>query len=129
PVLARRAVLRLQLGLDGLEQPEAHRAVVASERDHEAHSPMLGSLGIARQGTDAGKGAGLELGAVAVAEQSGMRLKEVQQLGKAASASTSLWRSLHSAPLSITPRTMRRQCVSGSASQTTCAQPGMPRNG
>src|SRR3954468_23689460 len=81
---ARRARLRLQLGPDGLEEPEAHRAVIACERDHEAHSPMLGSVGIARQGADAGKGAGLEAGAVAAAEQGGMGLEEVQQLGKTA---------------------------------------------
>src|SRR3954470_9155997 len=45
---------------------------------------MLRSVGIARQGADAGEGAGLEVGAVAAAEQGGMGLKEVQQLGKAA---------------------------------------------
>src|SRR5829696_8297179 len=45
---------------------------------------MLGSVGIARQGADAGKGAGLEVGAVAAAEQGGMGLEEVQQLGNAA---------------------------------------------
>src|SRR5688572_15041208 len=45
---------------------------------------MLGSVGIARQGADAGKGAGLEVRAVAAAEQGGMGLEEVQQLGKAA---------------------------------------------
>ena len=44
---------------------------------------MLRSVGIARQGADAGKGAGFEVGAVAAAEQGGMRLEEVQQLGKA----------------------------------------------
>src|SRR3954447_26118493 len=81
---ARRARLRLQLGPDGFEEPEAHRAVIAGERDREAHTPMLRSVGIARQGADAGKGAGLEVGAVAAAEQGGMGLEEVQQLGKAA---------------------------------------------
>src|SRR3954449_11708851 len=80
---ARRARLRLQLGPDGFEEPEAHRAVIAGERDHEAHTPMLRSVGIARQGPDAGKGAGLEVGAVAAAEQGGMGLEQVQQLGKA----------------------------------------------
>src|SRR5215207_11183848 len=45
---------------------------------------MLGSIGIARQGADAGEGTGLEEGAVAVAEQRGMGLEEVQQPGKAA---------------------------------------------
>src|SRR5262245_32087472 len=45
---------------------------------------MPGGVGIARQGTDAGKGAGLEAGAVAAAQQGGMGLEEVQQLGKAA---------------------------------------------
>ncbi len=33
------------------------------------------------------------------------------------------------APFSITPRTMRRKCVSGNASPIHCAQRGMPRNG
>src|SRR5215211_3743531 len=80
----RRARLRLKPGLDGLEQPETHRAVVALERDHEAHSPMPGGVGIARQGADAGKGAGLEEGAIAAAEQGGMRLEEVQQPSEAA---------------------------------------------
>src|SRR5829696_1551124 len=78
------ATLRLQLGLDSFQNPEAHRSVVASERDHEAHSPMLGSVCITRQGADAGEGAGLEQGAVAAAEQGGMGLEEVEQLGKAA---------------------------------------------
>src|SRR4051812_46133507 len=45
---------------------------------------MLGGVGITRQGADAGKGAGLEAGAFAVAEQRGMGLEEVQQPGKAA---------------------------------------------
>jgi hypothetical protein len=31
---------RLQLGLDGPKQPEAHLAVIARERDHETHPPM-----------------------------------------------------------------------------------------
>src|SRR3954451_10006220 len=75
---------RLQPGPDGLQQPEAHRAVVACERDHEAHSPVLGCLGKAGQGADAGKGSGLEASAFATAEQVGMGLEEVQQLGKAA---------------------------------------------
>jgi len=59
--------LRLQPRLDGFEQPKAHRAVVACERDHEAHSPMVGGFGIARQGADAGNSAGLEERAVAAA--------------------------------------------------------------
>src|SRR5829696_640604 len=79
------ATLRLQLGLDSFQNPEAHRSVVASERDHEAHSPMLGSVCITRQGADAGEGAGLEQGAVAAAEQGGMGLEEAEQLGKATS--------------------------------------------
>ena len=79
---------RLQLGLDGFEQSEAHRAVVASQRDHEAHSTMLGGVGITRQGADARKGAGLEEDAIATAEQGGMRFKEVQQLGEAAGRET-----------------------------------------
>ena len=61
------ARLRLQPRLDGFEQPKAHRAVVACERDHEAYSPMVGRVGIARQGADAGNGAGLEERAVAAA--------------------------------------------------------------
>ena len=49
---------------------------------------MLGGVGIARQGADAGKGAGLEAGALAAPEQVGMGLEEVQQLGKAAGRET-----------------------------------------
>ena len=45
---------------------------------------MVGGVGIARLGADAGNGAGLEERAVAAAEQGGMGLEEVQQLGKAA---------------------------------------------
>ena len=37
----RWARLRLQPRLDGPEQPEAHRVVVALERDHEAHATVL----------------------------------------------------------------------------------------
>ena len=37
-----RGHLQLQPGLDGFEQPKALGAVVASERDHEANSRMLG---------------------------------------------------------------------------------------
>src|SRR5262249_9228494 len=74
----------LKPGLDGLEQPETHGAVVAPERDHEAHSPMTGGAGIARQGADAGKGSRLEEGAVAAAEQGRMGLEEIQHLGEAA---------------------------------------------
>src|SRR6185295_11529291 len=70
--------------LDGFEQLEAHRAVVACERDHEAYAPMLGGVGIARQGADAGKGAGLEAGPLTTPEQGGMGLEEVQQLSKTA---------------------------------------------
>src|SRR4029079_455255 len=84
----RKARLRLQPRLDGFEQPEAHRAVVACERDHEAYSPMAGGVGIARQGADAGNGAGLEERALAAAEQRGIRLEEEQQLGEAAGRET-----------------------------------------
>src|SRR5512147_1979434 len=45
---------------------------------------MVGGVGIARQGADAGNGAGLEERAVAAAEQAAIGLEEVQQLGKAA---------------------------------------------
>src|SRR5262245_62324113 len=45
---------------------------------------MSGRIGVARQSADAGKGAGLEEGAVAAAEQAGMGLEQVQQLGEAA---------------------------------------------
>ena len=80
----RRARLRLQPGLDGFEQPEAHRTVIASEQNHEAHLPMLGSVGIARQRADSGNAARLKQRAIAAAEQGGMGLEEVQQLCKAA---------------------------------------------
>ena len=36
----RWAELRLQPGLDSPEQPEAHLAVIARERDHETDLPM-----------------------------------------------------------------------------------------
>jgi hypothetical protein len=36
----QRASLRLQPGLDSPEQPEAHLAVIARERDHETHPPV-----------------------------------------------------------------------------------------
>ena len=45
---------------------------------------MAGGVGIARQGADAGNGAGLEAGALAAAEQGGMGLEEVEQPCKAA---------------------------------------------
>ena len=64
-VTSWRRRVSLQPRLDGFEQPEAHRAVVACERDHKAYSPMVGGVGITCQGADAGKGAGLEAGALA----------------------------------------------------------------
>src|SRR4029450_14046867 len=84
PNLAWRAKLGLEPGLDRLEQPEPHGAVVALERDDEAHAPMIGRIGVTRPGADAGKGAGLERGAVAAAEQAGIGLEQVQELGEAA---------------------------------------------
>ena len=45
---------------------------------------MPGSVGIAREGADAGKGAGLVEGAVAAAKQGGMGLEEVEEPGEAA---------------------------------------------
>jgi hypothetical protein len=36
----RRASLPLPPGLDSPEQPEAHLAVIARERDHETHPPV-----------------------------------------------------------------------------------------
>ena len=45
---------------------------------------MLGGVGIARQGADAGKGAGFEEGAVAAAQQTGMGLEEAQHFGEPA---------------------------------------------
>jgi hypothetical protein len=41
----RSARLRLQPGLDGLEQPEAHRAIVACVRDHVRREPERGGCG------------------------------------------------------------------------------------
>src|SRR5688572_7938409 len=75
---------RLQRRLDGFEQPEAQGVVVAFERDHKAHAPMLGRVGIARQGADTGKGACLEERALAASKQGGVGLKQGQQLSKAA---------------------------------------------
>src|SRR5215204_1190824 len=45
---------------------------------------MLGSVGIARQGADAEKGAGFEEGAVAAAEQLGMGREELEHFGEPA---------------------------------------------
>ena len=70
--------------LDRLEQLVAHRAVVALERDHEAHAPVLGGVGVARQRADAGQGAGLVGAAVAALHQLGVRHEEVEHLGKTA---------------------------------------------
>src|SRR5688572_23582227 len=73
PRVANRSCLpsggckRLHPGLNGFEQPEAQGVVVAFERDHEAHAPMLAGVGIARQGADTGKGACLEQRALAAA--------------------------------------------------------------
>jgi hypothetical protein len=36
----QRASLRLEPGLDNPEQPEAHLAVIARERDQETHPPV-----------------------------------------------------------------------------------------
>src|SRR5215203_5514243 len=74
--------LRLQAGSDCVEQAEAHPAVVACERDHEPHSPMPGSVGIARQRADTGKSAGLEKGTVPAPEQVRMGMEEVKHLGE-----------------------------------------------
>ncbi len=61
---------------------------------------MFGSIGIARQGADARKGARLEEGAVAAAEQGGLGLEEVQQLGKTAGRDTvTAWLQFPASPL------------------------------
>src|SRR6476469_8257674 len=76
--------LRLQPGLDSPEQPEAHLAVIARERNHETHPPVARGVGIARERADPLHGAGLVHAAVAAAEQVGVGRKELEHFGKAA---------------------------------------------
>jgi hypothetical protein len=78
------SALRLQRGLDGPEQLEANRAVVAPQRDHEAHLPVPGGAGVARQRADAVEGAGLVRTAIVAAEQVGVCREKVEHLGEAA---------------------------------------------
>ena len=74
----------LKLRLDRLEQLEAHRTVVAPERDDEAHRPVLGAAGIARKRADAFERAGLIRAAFAALEQAGVGREQVEHLGKPA---------------------------------------------
>src|SRR5262249_6663214 len=78
------SALRLQRRLDGPEQPEAHLAVVAPQRDHEAHLPVAGGADVARQRADAVEGAGLVRAAIMAAEQVGVGREKVEHLGEAA---------------------------------------------
>ena len=78
------SALRLQRGLDGPEQLEAHRAVVAPQRDHEARLPVPGGAGVARQRADAVEGAGLVRAAIMAAKQVGVGREQVEHLGETA---------------------------------------------
>src|SRR5215468_11821099 len=77
--------LRLQRGLDGPEQLEAHRTVVAPQRDHKAHLPVRGGADVARQRADAVEGTGLVRAAIMTSEQVSVRREKVEHLGEAAS--------------------------------------------
>ena len=79
----RTAELRLQPGLDRLEQPEAH-LVIARERDHETDPPMGGGVGIAGERADPVHGAALVQAAVMAMEQVGVGREELEHLGEAA---------------------------------------------
>src|SRR5262245_35940543 len=80
--------LRLEPGLDGLEQLEAHRAVVVRKRDHEAHLLVPGRVGVARQRANAGNCARLVYRAFAFAEQVGVGREQVEHLGETARGET-----------------------------------------
>src|SRR5262245_23791434 len=59
----------LQCGLDGLEQLEAHRAVVAPQRNHETHFPIRRGNGVTRQRADAVEGARLVRATIMAAKE------------------------------------------------------------
>ena len=67
-----------------MEQLEAQRAAIFTQRDHEAHPPMAFGVGVARQGADAGKGAGLVHAAVVAVQQVGVGSEQLEHLGEAA---------------------------------------------
>src|SRR5262249_54217808 len=79
---------KLQPGLDRPEQPEAHLAVIARERDHEADLPMARGVGIARERAHAIHGTGLVQAAVMAAQQARVRREEREHLGEAARRET-----------------------------------------
>src|SRR5262249_5265783 len=76
--------LELQSRLNGPEQLEAHCAVIAPQRDHEAHLPVCGRVRVAGQRADAVEGASLVRAAIMAAEQVGVGRKKVEHLDKAA---------------------------------------------
>src|SRR5262245_64593582 len=78
------SVLALQRGLDCPEQPETHCAVVAPQRDDEAHLPVPGGACVACQRADAFEGAGLVRAAILAAEQVGVGREQAEHLGEAA---------------------------------------------
>src|SRR5262245_32978 len=75
---------RLQCGLDGLEQLEAHRAVVAPQRDHETHFPIRRGNGVTCQRADAVEGARLVRATIMAAKEIGVRREKVEYLGETA---------------------------------------------
>src|SRR5262249_195118 len=79
-----RSARWLQCGLDGLEQLKAHRAVVASQRDHETHLPICRGIGVTRQCTDAVEGARLVRTTIMGGKQIGVRSEKVEYLGETA---------------------------------------------
>src|SRR5947208_3424192 len=81
---ARWARRRLQLGPDSPEQPKAHLAVIARERDHETHPPVACGIDVARERANPVQGAGLVHAAVTAAEQIGVGREEFEHLGEAA---------------------------------------------
>src|SRR5262249_10084353 len=74
----------LQCGLDGLEQLEAHRAVIAPQRDHETHFPIRRGIGVTRQRADAVEGARLVRATIMAAKEIGVRREKVEYLGETA---------------------------------------------
>ena len=68
--------MQLQLGLDGLQQPEAQLPIVAGQRDREAYPPIFGRGGVACQRADAIERAGLVRGALILLEQAGVGREE-----------------------------------------------------
>src|SRR5271165_6068459 len=75
---------RLQLGLDRPEQPEAHLAVIARERDHEMDPPMGGGVDIAGERANPFHGTGLVHTPVMAMKQVGVGREELEHFRETA---------------------------------------------